>query len=295
MTDRAYSTIAVKSLNEDERTFAGLATSPAPDRVLDIIEPLGCKYNNPTVLLRAHAHDAPIGAVQFGRPTKAGITFTARIPKIPEPGLLKDRVDMAWGEIKHGLVRAVSIGFRPTAEPERLPSGGLRFPKTEIYELSTVAVPAQELATIDHIKAIDAAVRRGETPAAAYEAVAGAGRKAVDELQFCKEHMDELKAVRAADGKHVLYTQGQHDMIREGFTQTFVAIAVLRNIVGELEDKLEQQGRAYKGVWKAGQTYPAGSFCSYAGSMWHADQTTDFKPGEGGGWTLAVKRGADAK
>jgi hypothetical protein len=29
--------------------------------------------------------------------------------------------------------------------------------------------------------------------------------------------------------------------------------------------------------------------------MWHADKSTDFKPGEGGGWTLAVKSGRDGK
>jgi hypothetical protein len=64
--------------------------------------------------------------------------------------------------------------------------------------------------------------------------------------------------------------------------------------VEQLEKRLDEQGRAYKGIWKPG-TYSAGSFVTHAGSMWHADTATSFKPGEGGGWTLAVKKGTDAK
>ena len=40
------------------------------------------------------------------------IEFDAEIPVVAEAGMLKDRLDMAWAEIKAGLVRAVSIGFR---------------------------------------------------------------------------------------------------------------------------------------------------------------------------------------
>lgn len=289
---RAYSTIAVKSLSDERREFSGLATSPVPDRVADVIEPLGCKYRNPLVLLRAHDHTMPIGEVRFDRPTKAGITFRAKIPHISEPGALKDRLDMAWGEIKHGLVRAVSVGFRPL-EVEPLPSGGARFTKAEIYELSTVAVPAQELATIDQVKAIDAAVLRGEAPSTS--PISSPGRKAIDEVEYIMSRMAELREKRAAkNDKIVQYSQGQHDMISFGFQMAFAGVATLRNLIGELEDKVEAQGPAYKGVWRAGRTYPAGSFVTHGGSMWHADKATERKPGEGD-WTLAVKRGADAK
>lgn len=71
-------------------------------------------------------------------------------------------------------------------------------------------------------------------------------------------------------------------------------IKALCDHVDQLEDKFERRGPAYKGVWKAGQTYPVGSFVTHGGSMWHADKATSFKPGEGGGWTLAVKRGGQA-
>jgi HK97 family phage major capsid protein len=67
---------------------------------------------------------------------------------------LKDRVDTAWGEIKAGLVRAVSIGFR-TLEYSRIEGGGLRFLETEVLELSLVTVPANQSATIQSIKHFD--------------------------------------------------------------------------------------------------------------------------------------------
>jgi hypothetical protein len=297
---RAYSTIAVKALDEERREFVGTATAPAHDRVNDSIDPLGCRFKNPLILLRAHDHTMPIGTVNFDRPTKAGITFRASIPKISEPGLLKDRVDMAWGEVKHGLIRAVSVGFRPTSDPKPNAAGGLDWPKVEIFELSTVAVPAQELATIDQVKAIDAAVRRGEKPL-----VKPSTADQISDEEIHKKAMafldDHLWPVRSKNSKPVIYTQGQHDMITQGFMVLMELAVGLHHDVGALRDKLtsiERKGLEsplqYRGVWKPG-TYSAGSFVTHAGSMWHADKATDFKPGEGGGWTLSVKSGRDGK
>ncbi|EJO27431.1 HK97 family phage prohead protease, partial [Achromobacter piechaudii] len=110
---RAYAAFEVKALDSSKRTFKGWATTPTVDRVGDIINPLGASFKNPLPLLHQHRHDMPIGLVRFNTPTAKGIEFEAEIPSIDEPGPLKDRLDTAWGEIKHGLVRAVSIGFRP--------------------------------------------------------------------------------------------------------------------------------------------------------------------------------------
>lgn len=154
--NRMYSVLTVKAVDDDERVIRGIATTPAPDRVGDIVEPMGVKFNNPFPLLHQHDSERPVGTVVFERPTEKGIAFTARLPKIAEPGPLKDRVDTAWGEVKAGLVRAVSIGFR-TLEGgvERLKSGGLRFTQTEVMELSLVTVPANAEAVITTIKSID--------------------------------------------------------------------------------------------------------------------------------------------
>ena len=161
MQNRAYSVLQIKAVDDEARTFSGIATSPSVDRASDIIDPLGVKFTNPLPLLWQHKHDQPIGTVEFETPTKDGIRFKAQIPVVPEPGMLKDRTDTAWGEIKHGLVRATSIGFRPI-EYAFMENGGIRFTEVEVYELSAVTIPAQADAVITTVKSIDAGLRRAE-------------------------------------------------------------------------------------------------------------------------------------
>jgi HK97 family phage prohead protease len=158
MNNRAYSVLSIKSVDEDKRIIRGIATTPAVDRVGDIIDPLGVKFDNPLPLLWQHEHDKPIGSVKFEKPTKAGISFEAEIASTDEPGTLKDRLDEAWQSIKIGLVRAVSIGFR-AIEYAFMDNGGIRFSETEVYELSAVTIPANAEALITSVKSIDAKLR----------------------------------------------------------------------------------------------------------------------------------------
>jgi HK97 family phage prohead protease/HK97 family phage major capsid protein len=151
--ERSYSLLNVKSVDDGERVFEGIATNGTTDRAGDIVEPLGVTYKNPLVLLHQHDHRLPVGRVTFGTPTKNGVTFRATIPKIADPGPLKDRVDTAWGEVKAGLIQAVSIGFRVLDDGyEMIKGGGIRFLKTEVMELSLVSVPAQAGAVITAVK-----------------------------------------------------------------------------------------------------------------------------------------------
>src|SRR5690606_26133519 len=101
----------------------------------------------------------PIGRVTFKKPTKAGIEFDAEIPVVAEDGSLRDRVDTAWGEIKYGIVRAVSIGFRATKYAYK-EYGGIEFQQIEIYGLSTVSVPALPEAIISSVKSMNPALTR---------------------------------------------------------------------------------------------------------------------------------------
>lgn len=155
---RAYSFLTVKTVDEDRRIIEGIATTPTPDRMGDIVEPLGVKFKNPLPLLHQHRADEPVGTVRFDKPTKDGITFRASIPKIEEPPSLKDRVDTAWSEVKHGLVRGASIGFRDL-EFSRLDDGGIRFIETEVLELSLVTIPANADCTFQTLKSIDASLQ----------------------------------------------------------------------------------------------------------------------------------------
>lgn len=155
----AYSVFEVKSVNMDGRTFRGMATTPSPDRDNDIVEPMGVQFRNPSVLLWMHNHSLPIGTVVFGKPTKDGVPFEASIPQIESPSQLKARVDEAWESVKSGIIRAVSIGFRPLEYSVIEETGGYRFTKTEVFELSLVSVPANAQATITQIKSIDREAR----------------------------------------------------------------------------------------------------------------------------------------
>lgn len=157
MLNRAYSLLSVKEVDNDKRIIRGMATTPEVDRVGDVIDPLGCGFKNPAPLLWMHDHSLPVGSVWFGTPTKEGVPFTAQLPEVDGPAQLKGRIDEAWTSVKAGLIRAVSIGFRALEYALIEETGGFRFLKTEILELSLVSVPANSGATISEIKSIDSA------------------------------------------------------------------------------------------------------------------------------------------
>lgn len=156
MENRAYSVLEIKSVDAEQRVIEGIATTPSVDRVGDVIDPMGAQFAEDLPLLWQHRHDQPVGRVKFGKPTKAGIPFTASLPHIPQPGALQARVDEAWDSVRSGLVRAVSIGFRALKDGiETLKDGGYLFKSTEIMELSLVTIPANSDAVITAIKAFD--------------------------------------------------------------------------------------------------------------------------------------------
>jgi HK97 family phage major capsid protein/HK97 family phage prohead protease len=152
---RAYSFLEVKSVDNEKRTITGIATTPSPDRMGDVVEPLGVKFTNPMPLLWQHKSSEPVGTVTFDKPTKNGISFKAQMPQVDEPGKLKDRIDEAWQSVKLGLVKAVSIGFR-AIEFAFMKDGGIHYQQSEVLELSLVTIPAQADAKIETIKSIDA-------------------------------------------------------------------------------------------------------------------------------------------
>jgi len=109
--NRAYAVLAIRAVDDEQRVIEGIATTPSTDRMGDIVEPMGATFALPMPLLWQHDHAAPVGMVEFAKPTKAGIPFKATLARVDEPGRLKDRIDEAWQSVKAGLIRAVSIGF----------------------------------------------------------------------------------------------------------------------------------------------------------------------------------------
>lgn len=157
--DRAYSMLEIKSIDEEERVIEGIASTPTPDRMGDIVEPMGAKFSLPMPLLWQHSHHQPVGFVEFAKPTPKGIPYKARILKIDEPGVLKDRLDEAWQSVKHKLVKAVSIGFKSLEHAFIKDTNGIHFTKWEWMELSLVTIPANQEATITAVKSVDTQVR----------------------------------------------------------------------------------------------------------------------------------------
>ncbi len=154
-TNRAYSTLEVKALDDEKRVITGIASTPSPDRMQDVVEPKGAQFKLPIPFLWQHNHDEPIGHVTDAKVTQKGIEVSVQLTQVEEPGKLKDRLDEAWQSIKSGLVRGLSIGFS-AKEFEQIPgSWGLRFLSWEWFELSAVTIPANAEATITSVKSFD--------------------------------------------------------------------------------------------------------------------------------------------
>lgn len=152
---RAYSLLTIKAVNEDQRIIEGVATTPIMDRMGDIVDSEGANFKLPLPLLWQHDSDCPIGHVIAAKVTPSGITIKAQIAKVTEPGMLMDRLDMAWQSLKAGLVRGLSIGFMPLENSRIKDTWSEHYTKWDWYELSCVTIPANMEASIISVKSID--------------------------------------------------------------------------------------------------------------------------------------------
>lgn len=147
---KSWSTLEIKSVDDELRVIRGIASTPSTDRAGDIVEPKGARFTLPIPLLSQHDHESPIGQVTKATVTDNGIEIEATIPK--DSGL--GYVEKAWLQVKSGLVRGLSIGFRGTkAEP--IKGGGVRFKEWNWLELSCVTLPCNAEANITAIKHFD--------------------------------------------------------------------------------------------------------------------------------------------
>lgn len=171
---RAFSLMQIREVSEESRTITGIATTPKIDSYGDIVEPLGVQYRGPVNLFLYHNTTLPVGNVELGKATKAGIPFTATLPDVKEEGTVRERVNEAWHSLLYKLLQAVSIGFKPIEWSYMDDSWGIRYTSWEMLELSLVGVPANPDAIIQTVKSagmtddivreirrMDAAVRSG--------------------------------------------------------------------------------------------------------------------------------------
>lgn len=153
---RAYSRFEVKAVDEQKRIISGIATTPSPDRMGDIVESMGAEYDLPLPFLWQHDSMQPVGNVISAKPTKSGIPVEVQLAQIEEPGTLHDRLEEAWQSIKIKLVRGLSIGFAPIEYAIMEDTWSYHFIKWAWLELSGVTIPANADASISAIKRYDA-------------------------------------------------------------------------------------------------------------------------------------------
>lgn len=178
--DRAYCQFEIKAVNEEERTFEGIATTPTADRMGDIIDPMGAVLRTGPEMPMLWQHgrgsiEDPVGWIMPGKPTKTGIPVKGRmaIPKPDYPQGLADDLNRAWVMVRDKLMRGLSIGFNPLEWEPIKGSFGTYFKLWDWLETSPVAIAANYDASISRIKSIDRAQRA---------AVAGIQRGAVQLL-----------------------------------------------------------------------------------------------------------------
>lgn len=154
----AYSTMVIKAMDEDKREFEGIASTPEPDRVNDVMIPKGAKFKLPMPFLWQHDPSKPVGEIYEATVTPKGIKVKGRIKKVDAPSQLAARLDEAWVSMKEGLVRGLSIGFRPL-KYAFLDTGGVQYDEWDWYELSAVTIPMNAEGGLISVKSFDREVR----------------------------------------------------------------------------------------------------------------------------------------
>lgn len=90
------------------------------------------------------------------------------------------------------------------------------------------------------------------------------------------------------------FIRGIAPVIRSELDQRDVRIAALERRIADLEARPRM---VYRGTWAPDAVYGIGEYATDHGSVWHCNAAagTRERPGNSAAWTLAVKRGRDAR
>jgi HK97 family phage major capsid protein len=166
MLNRAHALfLDVKSIDDEERVIEGIASTPTPDRMGDVMDPLGAEFTLPMPFLWQHGPREPIGEVFYASPEHDGIRIKARVSRSETPGPLRDRLEEAWQSFKAmpPLVRGLSIDWAPRKFARIPGSTYTRHTKWLWAGLSAVTIPANVEATITRVKSLAAPPRQEKT------------------------------------------------------------------------------------------------------------------------------------
>lgn len=149
--DRLFGTLELRAIDDERREFEGIANTAALDDHGTIIEPAGARFKLPLPLLWQHDQHTPVGEITEARLVDGKWRVRGSIRKIEEAGPVKDATDRAWQNVKHKLVRGLSIGFQPLKQKAN------RFIEWAWRELSLVTIPSNQEATIEMVRSSFAA------------------------------------------------------------------------------------------------------------------------------------------
>ena len=145
--DLANVTVRAFEDSSGARILEGIATTPSVDRMGDVVMPDGAVFQLPIPLLWQHNPAQPIGNVTAAIVTPEGIKVRAEIA----PAGTINAIDMHWQELKAGLVRFLSVGFRELRS--KAGKTGRVFTSWEWLELSAVTIPANGDTAITSVRA----------------------------------------------------------------------------------------------------------------------------------------------
>lgn len=131
-----------------EREFEFLASDETPDSYGDIVSVEGWdlkRYKRNPIVLFNHRSDTPVGHSPKTFIDEVKKALICRV-KLADEGT-SDFIDTLYKLMKQRIVRAMSVGFRATKDPEILRDKdgnflGIKFVGQELLENSIVSIPA---------------------------------------------------------------------------------------------------------------------------------------------------------
>lgn len=176
------------------------------DRMGDIIDPAGwqlANFRKNPVALFGHNSGFPIGNWRDVR--VVGNQLRGKLELLPP---VSDRLRELHSAVAAGVLRAVSVGFNPTAQPEPIEGSpyGVRFTKSELLECSLVSVPANpnalQVAKSLHLSDETMTMIFGKTAKEALVIRAGTpGKPALKPINSRSNQMTLSEKIQAAEGR----------------------------------------------------------------------------------------------
>lgn len=148
--------ISPRSWNDEERSAVFVMSAETEDRYRDIVVQAGLDAThfekNPVALFGHRSWDMPVGTWSDLRMVKGSPKRTEGKLTFTEEGV-DDMADRTARNVKAGVLKACSIGFRPRQVEKILDAEGnwnygYKFMESELFECSVVSIPAVREALI---------------------------------------------------------------------------------------------------------------------------------------------------